>query len=97
MPDVLELKKRNGFSTVAITDDSTPNGKLLGIVTSRDYRVSRMSVDEKVKDFMTPLDKLVTAPLGITLKEANDIIWENKLNALPIVDRRRTSSVFCFP
>ena len=96
LADVLELKKRNGFSTVAITDDSTPNGKLLGIVTSRDYRVSRMSVDEKVKDFMTPLDKLVTAPLGITLKEANDIIWENKLNALPIVDGEGRLQYFVF-
>lgn len=76
LADVLELKNKNGYSTVAITDDSTPNGKLLGIVTSRDYRISRMSVDEKVKNFMTPLGKLITAPAGTTLKEANDIIWE---------------------
>ncbi|MBR1457117.1 MAG: IMP dehydrogenase [Oscillospiraceae bacterium] len=84
--DVLALKARNGFSTVAITEDATPNGKLLGIVTSRDYRVTRMSTDALVRDFMTPRDKLITAPAETTLKEANDIIWDHKLNTLPIVD-----------
>ncbi|MBQ9249200.1 MAG: IMP dehydrogenase [Oscillospiraceae bacterium] len=85
--DVLALKAKNGFSTVAITEDATPNGKLVGLVTSRDYRVSRMSEDEVVRDFMTPRDKLITAPAETTLKEANDIIWDHKLNALPIVDK----------
>ena len=55
--DVLALKAKNGFSTVAITDDGTANGKLLGIVSSRDYRVSRMTPDLKIKEFMTPLEK----------------------------------------
>ena len=86
LADVLALKEKNGFSTVAITEDAMPNGKLLGIVTSRDYRVSRMSTDLKVRDFMTPREKLITAPSSTTLKKANDIIWEHKLNALPIVD-----------
>ena len=71
---------------MAVTDDGTPNGKLVGIVASRDYRVSRMTGDEKVRDFMTPIDKLVTAPASTTLKEANDIIWDNKINSLPILD-----------
>ena len=86
LADVLALKARNGFSTVAITEDGTPNGKLLGIVTSRDYRVSRMSPEDKVADFMTPREKLITAPADTTLKEANNIIWDHKLNSLPIVD-----------
>ena len=86
LADVLALKERNGYSTVAVTEDATPNGKLLGIVTSRDYRVSRMSTDVKVKEFMTPRSKLITAPAATTLKEANDIIWDHKLNSLPIVD-----------
>ena len=86
LADVLDLKAMNGFSTVAITDDGTANGKLLGIVTSRDYRVSRMSPTDKVKDFMTPREKLVVAPKETTLKTANDIIWDHKLNSLPIVD-----------
>ena len=94
--DVLNLKEKNGHSTVAITHDGTSNGKLLGIVTSRDYRVSRMPLDLKVKEFMTPLEKLVTAKLGLTLKEANDIIWDNKLNSLPIVDENGCLDSFVF-
>jgi IMP dehydrogenase len=86
LQDILELKERTGHSTVAVTEDGTASGKLLGIVTGRDYRVSRMSVEEKVSSFMTPLDKLITAPAATTLKEANDIIWEHKLNSLPLVD-----------
>ena len=86
LADVLALKASNGFSTVAITEDGTPNGKLLGIVSSRDYRVSRMQPTDKVSSFMTPLEKLITAPAETTLKEANDIIWDHKLNSLPIVD-----------
>ncbi len=86
LADVLALKEENGFSTVAITDDGTAGGKLLGIVTSRDYRVSRMDGTEKVSSFMTPRDKLITAPAETTLKEANNIIWEHKLNSLPVVD-----------
>ena len=85
LADVLALKAANGFSTVAITEDGTATGKLLGIVTSRDYRVSRMDGTEKVASFMTPREKLITAPAETSLKEANDIIWEHKLNSLPIV------------
>ena len=96
LADVLALKETNGFSTVAITDDGTATGKLLGIVTSRDYRISRMEPTEKVKDFMTPRRKLVTAPAETTLKEANDIIWDNKLNSLPIVDENDHLMYFVF-
>jgi len=94
--DVLALKERNGFSTVAITDDGTANGKLLGIVTSRDYRVSRMDGTEKVSTFMTPREKMVVAPADTTLKAANDIIWEHKLNSLPIVDENDHLMYFVF-
>ena len=96
LQDVLALKEKNGYSTVAITDDGTANGKLLGVVTSRDYRVSRMSADIKVKEFMTPLDKLIVAKEGTSLKEANDVIWDNKLNSLPIVDDNGKLCYFVF-
>lgn len=96
LADVLRLKEENGFSTVAVTDDASPNGKLLGVVTSRDYRVSRMTEDTKVSEFMTPREKLVTAPADTTLKEANDIIWDNKLNSLPIVDENDHLMYFVF-
>ena len=89
LADVLALKEKCGHSTMAVTEDGTAHGKLLGIVTSRDYRVSRMSMDTKVADFMTPFDKLITGKSGMTLKEANDIIWDNKLNSLPVIDENQ--------
>ncbi len=85
--DVLRLKEQTGHSTVAITDDGTAHGKLLGIVASRDYRLSRMSDDLSVTAFMTPFDKLVTAPESTSLHDCNDIIWEKKINSLPLVDK----------
>ncbi len=94
--DILALKEKNGFSTVAVTDDGTANGKLLGIVTGRDYRVSRMSPEGKVSSFMTPIDKLIVADEDTTLKLANDIIWDNKLNSLPIVDKNGNLKYFVF-
>ena len=96
LADILALKQKTGHSTVAVTDDGTNTGKLLGIVTGRDYRVSRMSPDLKVSEFMTPLEKLITAPEGTTLKAANDIIWDHKLNSLPIVDKDGKLVAFVF-
>ena len=94
--DVVALYDKLGHSTMAVTEDGTATGKLLGVVTSRDYRISRMPMDLKVSEFMTPLEKLVTAPAATTLKEANDIIWENKLNSLPIVDDNGNLMYFVF-
>ncbi len=96
LADVINLKEKLGHSTMAVTADGTPNGKLLGIVTSRDYRVSRMSLDTKVKEFMTPFEKLVYGDETTTLKTANDIIWDNKLNSLPIIDRNGNLKYFVF-
>ena len=85
--DVLDLKEKTGHSTMPVTDDGTSRGKLVGIVTSRDYRPSRDDRSKLVSEFMTPADKLITAAEDTTLKEANDLIWDNKLNTLPIVDK----------
>ncbi len=96
LADVLALKEKNGHSTMAVTDDGTPNGRLVGIVTGRDYRVSRMDTGMRVSEFMTPLAKLITAGKNTTLKEANDIIWDHKLNSLPIVDEDGRLLYFVF-
>ena len=87
LADVLTLKERTGHSTIAVTADGTAHGKLLGMITSRDYRLSRMSLETKVTDFMTPMDKLITASSETSLHDCNDIIWEKKLNALPLIDK----------
>ncbi len=96
LADILELKAKNGYSTVAVTLDGSSNGKLLGIVTGRDYRVSRMSTDTKVSEFMTPFEDLVVGDENTTLKKANDIIWDNKLNSLPIIDKNQNLKYFVF-
>ena len=96
LEDVLLLKEKTKHSTVAVTADGTSHGKLLGMITSRDYRVSRLSRDTKVADFMTPLSELITGKAGISLSEANDLIWEHKLNALPVIDDEGNMLYFVF-
>ena len=96
LQDVLDLKALKGHSTIAITEDGTSEGKMVGLVTSRDYRVSRMSPDLKISEFMTPFEKLITGEEGISLSEANDILWDHKLNALPIIDKNQRLTGFVF-
>ncbi len=86
MEQVMRLKEQTGHSTMPVTEDGSPHGKLLGIVTSRDYRPSRDDHQAKVATFMTPREQLIVGTEETTLKVANDIIWDNKLNALPIVN-----------
>ncbi len=86
LEDVIKLKEKTGHSTIAITEDGTSSGKLVGIVTSRDYRLTRDPLTKKVCEFMTKDENLIVGKEGITLSEANDLIWQNKLNAIPIVD-----------
>ena len=96
LKDILALKEKTGHSTVAVTEDGTATGKLVGIVTSRDYRVSRMSLDTPVSEFMTKFENLIMADANTSLKEANDIIWEHKLNSLPLVDENQRLKYFVF-
>ncbi len=87
--DVKELLGRTGHSTMPITQDGSANGKLLGVLTSRDYRLKDMDLGTPVSQIMTPFESLVYAEEGISLREANDLIWEHKLNSLPVIDRSR--------
>lgn len=87
LAELQSLVEQTGHSTVAVTEDGTANGKLLGIITDRDYRSNKTQSDEKVSKYMTPLEKLIKAEVGITLEQANDIIWEHKINQLPILDK----------
>lgn len=96
LADILELKKKTGFSTIGVTHDGTPCGVLQGLVTSRDYRTDKDPMDKKVKEFMTPFSHLITAQDGISLNEANDVIWDHKLNTLPIIDKKQRLKYFVF-
>ncbi|NCB33514.1 MAG: CBS domain-containing protein, partial [Erysipelotrichia bacterium] len=86
LDEIEEILSRTGHSTMPVTDDGTANGKLIGLVTSRDYRISRLTGKEIASDFMTSRDHLVVANINNTLSECNDLIWDHKLNTLPIVD-----------
>ena len=96
LKDIIELKEKSGYSTIAITEDGSPSNRLMGIVTTRDYRISRDNLEKKVKEFMTPFSKLIVGKEGISLGEANDIIWEHKLNCLPIIDDDQNLSYLVF-
>jgi IMP dehydrogenase len=96
LEDVIHLKNLTGHSTIGITENGDSNGKLAGIVTSRDYRVGKDNPGRKIKDFMTPFSSLITGKGGISLTEANDIIWDHKLNCLPIIDDNRNLLYFVF-
>jgi IMP dehydrogenase len=66
------------------------------LVTSRDYRVDTDSPKKKISQFMTPFSSLIVGKLGVTLSQANDIIWEHKLNTLPIIDENQNLQYFVF-
>lgn len=83
MEQVIELKEKTGHSTMPVTDDGTPKGKLLGIVTSRDYRPSRDDHQTKVSEFMTPREQLIVGDKNISLKVANDVIWTTSSTLCP--------------
>lgn len=96
LADVIKLVRQTGHSTIGITDDGTPNGRLLGIVTSRDYRAEKDDPAMKIGTFMTPFSKLIYGRSGISLSEANRILWEHKLNSLPIIDADDRLAYFVF-
>ena len=96
LKEVMNLSKRTGHSTVIVTDDGTANGKFLGIVTDKDYRISRINLDEPVSNYMMPKDKLIYARKGISLHEANDLIWEHKISCLPILDENENLDTLVF-
>ena len=85
--EVLALVEETGHSTVMVTEDGTGKGKFLGLVTDKDYRVSKDDLDAPIDNYMTPKEKVIWAEEGITLVEANDIIWKNKKECLPILSK----------
>lgn len=84
--DVLEAKKKNGFTGYPITENGKLGGKLVGIVTSRDIDFREKDHHLKLADIMTKRDKLETAKKGIKLEEANKILETSKKGKLPIVN-----------
>ncbi|XP_005177394.1 inosine-5'-monophosphate dehydrogenase [Musca domestica] len=82
--DVLEARRKNGFTGYPITANGKLGGKLLGIVTSRDIDFRENQPEIKLGTIMTT--DLITAPNGINLPMANDILEKSKKGKLPIVN-----------
>lgn len=77
--DVYDVKAVHGFSGIPITEDGSPSGKLLGLVTSRDVDFLKpKDYTMYLEDVMTPLSKLITADTSVTLQQANDIVSKSK-------------------
>ncbi|WP_347557914.1 IMP dehydrogenase [Robbsia sp. KACC 23696] len=93
---LVALKQQTGHSTVAVTHDGTARGKLLGIVTSRDYSQEDFDRGSLVADIMTPVEKIISGVDGMPLKDANALIRRNKLNVLPILDKNGYLSSLVF-
>lgn len=86
LAEVVLLIEKTGHSTIAVTADGTAHGKLEGIITERDFRIDHVNPNSKVSEYMTPFKDLITGHDGISLSDANDLIWAHKVNQLPIID-----------
>ena len=96
LKEVIELTEKTGHSTVIVTDDGTANGKFLGIVTDKDYRIGKDNIDDSIDKFMTKKEDTVFGIEGISLTEANDIIWDHKKDCLPILSEEGNMKYLVF-
>jgi IMP dehydrogenase len=81
--DALAIMAENKIGGIPVIGEKN---KLLGIVTNRDLRFEK-DLNKAVKKVMTPAERIVTAPEGITLKKAEEILQQHKIEKLPIVDK----------
>ncbi|OWR52585.1 inosine-5'-monophosphate dehydrogenase [Danaus plexippus plexippus] len=84
--DVLDAKKKHGFTGFPITENGKLGGFLIGIVTSRDIDFREGSPELSLKEVMTPINEMITAQSGVTLQDANYILEKSKKGKLPIIN-----------
>lgn len=96
LAEVIRLMKRTGHSTVPVTDDGTSTGRLLGLLTDKDFWEFEDDLSNLVKEHMTPMESVIHGNVGLSLKEANQLLHKHKKECLPILDsdNRLTSLVF---
>ena len=83
--DTLKLISQTNHSTVAITDNGEYNGKFLGILTDKDYWIKEDDLTKPVSEFMTPLEKVHSVRVGISLDEANKAIRQCRKDCMPVL------------
>jgi IMP dehydrogenase len=69
-----------------VTDDGSPHGLFVGLISTDDFHPRRHDLGDSVESRMRRVTDLVTAPPTISLSEANNLIWDHRLDVLPIVD-----------
>ncbi len=96
LSDLVGLMRRTGHSTVPVTDDGSATGKLLGLITDRDFWEYEDDLARPVEAHMTPIDDVIHGRDGISLREANRLLHQHKKECLPILasDGRLMSLVF---
>lgn len=82
-----EHMDKQGFS--ALIEEAVGSGVLAGLLTARDIPWFDVDESRPVGDFMTPFEKLCTAPPDIGLEEAEQLLFENRIEKLPLVDGER--------
>ncbi len=87
LQDAVNLRRKTGHSTIAVTEGGARHGKLLGLLTSKDFWEFKDDLNHKVSQHFTPVDRLVMAEEGVTLQDATELLWKNKKECLPVVDK----------
>ena len=82
----IELRRKTGHSTMAVTHDGSTNGVFLGILTDKDYWEYEDNLDRPVSEYMTAREDVVLARSGISLHDANVLLRKRKKECLPILD-----------
>jgi IMP dehydrogenase len=85
--DAVKLRNKTGHSTIAITEGGKPHGKLLGLLTSKDFWEFKDDLSQSVMNYCTKFENLIMAHDGISLQEATEKLWKNKKECLPVVDK----------
>jgi IMP dehydrogenase len=80
---LLESAERD---VAVVTDDGSPHGLFVGLISTDDFHPRRHRLDDTVASRMRGAADLVTAPPTVTLSEANTLIWDHRLDVLPVVD-----------
>ncbi|HAK51449.1 MAG TPA: IMP dehydrogenase [Gammaproteobacteria bacterium] len=86
--EVVDLMRRSGHSTVAVTSDGSATGVLKGIITDKDFWEFEDDLDNKVKQHMTPIDEVIYGNDGVSLRDANELLHKHKKDCLPILNKK---------
>lgn len=83
--ELTQLFASRNQDVAVVTENGKGDGKFLGIITTHDFHPKRHDMSAKVSSRMRTVESLITAPPSISLSDANTLIWDNRLDVLPIV------------